>query len=437
MRVININDKERKYSVLGLYSDGVKFLALSILMALYVLSIVFLYRYDVVENSLYFSFGFDSQYFFATVVISWFIGVFNLGILGDYKNIDSAYKFFSVMFMLMIIIPTLLLADLIEGDFHQTVFLDLVFVSIALSIFTRVSLINVSLGYPLSAGLYVLPFLVCSGYVLYMLTLYPGEITLISLNSVYELRDQASSSQGTFFKYFVGFLTGVAAPFCFVFGIYKRNVVFSALSIGSYILVYMSSGHKSAIITLFLMFLVYALSERLSAGRIILAGVVGMVLILIFDFVYFKGILAAFSFDRMIAAPSTLTILYYDHFQLQPKFYLSHSIFSSFINNAYDSTPQEIIGSEYFSHDWANVNFIGEGFANFGRMGVYIYLLFVIFIIKVYDFFTDDLPIKVRLSLFVPALLYLLNASPLTLMLSGGYVGLVFILFVRRKDGNR
>ncbi len=243
---------------------------------------------------------------------------------------------------------------------------------------------------------------------------------MVDLNSVYELREQAKSVQGNFLKYFVGFIFGVAAPFCLVFGLYKRNVFFIVAAVASYLLFYMSAGHKSAIVTIALVVFIYFLSGMLSIRFAVFMAVLGMILIFIMDWYYFQGVVAAFTLDRMIFAPSSLTIIYYDFFHDNPKFFLSHSVFSALFDNPYAVTPQQVIGSVYFSNDWANVNFVGEGFANFGRLGVLFYALFVIFVVKIYDYFSRDLPVRVRLSLFVPALFYLLNASPLTLMLSGG-----------------
>lgn len=431
------NFQRDSYNLLGRYTEGVKLLALSMLIALYVLSVILLYRYDVVENGLYFSHGFDSQYGIPIIVITWFVVVFNIGILGDFRRIDSAYKLFSVIFTLMVVVPAFLLSDLLQDDFSSTLYIDLVVITFVLAIVSRISFIESPIRYPLTVGFYLIPLTLCFLYILYMLLLYPGELRLVDLNSVYELREQAKEVQGTAIKYLVGFLLGMAAPFCLAFGVYNKNWLFVGVAFVSYLLVYMSAGHKSALITVVLMLVVYVLAKRLSVRFILACAVLGMMLILALDLVFFDGMVAAFTFDRMMVAPASLTVFYYEYFQDQQKFLLSHSIFSAFIDNPYGVTPQEVIGSEYFSDDWANVNFIGEGFANFGRVGVYGYLAFVVFIVKLYDYLTDDLPLNVRLSLFVPVLLFLLNASPLTLMLSGGYVGLLIVLFVRKRHAEK
>lgn len=419
---------------LGRYSESARFVAFALLMLLYVCSIVMLYRYDVVANGLYFSFGFDSDLLPITIIVVWFFGVLNLGAIGDYRRIDSAYKLFSLMFILIVSLPTLLFADLAVGDFKGAIFFDMALVSVVLSLLTRVSVFGVLARYPLRFGAYYVPVFICLFYIVYMYFLYPGELRLVDLNSVYELREQAKNVQGDFLKYFVGFIFGVAAPFCLVFGLYKRNVFFVIAAIASYLLFYMSAGHKSAIITVALVVLIYFLSERLTVRFALCMAVLGMTSIFLMDWYFFHGIVAAFTFDRMIVAPSSLTIMYYDFFQDNPKFFLSHSVLSGLFDNPYAVTPQQVIGSAYFSNDWANVNFVGEGFANFGRLGVFFYALFVIFAVKVYDLLSRDLPARVRLSLFVPALFYLLNASPLTLMLSGGYVGLILVLYVRARQ---
>src|SRR5690554_1257197 len=423
----------QKIKILGTYTQGFRTVFGSVLLALYVAFIVLLYRYDVVVNGLYFSFGFDSPNLFPVSVISWFVGVLSILLIGNFKVIDSAYKMFCVVFVLMVALPVILFSDMLKGGFYSAVVLDFSMVSFLLALLSRVQFISSDFIYKLPLGLYFFPVLACLAFVVYMMAFYRGDISMVGLDSVYGLRDSAKNYQSSLFKYAQGFVLGAAAPFCLVFGLYKRNFLFIALAVSSYLFVYMSSGHKSALLTIFIVFFVYFFAAKLSVGLILSVGILGMLTILVSDYLVFGGELAAFSYDRMIGAPAILSVLYYEYFQEAPKVLLSHSIFSGFLDNPYSTSPQQVIGSVYFSDDWANVNFVGEGFANFGRIGVYFYLGIVVFLVKFYDYFSADLPIKVRLSLFVPALLFLLNASPLTLIISGGYIALLGVLMLRKR----
>lgn len=429
-------DIMQKKKFFGSYSQSSRTVFCSVLLMAYVASIIMLYRYDVVENGLYFSFGFEPNHLPFVATITWFLGLVSILLIGNFSVIDSAYKLFCVCFVLMVALPAILFSDMIEGEVYWIVIVDFSLVTILLAIFSRISFSGIEFIYRLPVGLYFIPILSCLAFVIYMLIFYRGEIVMVDLDSVYGLRESAKDYQSSMFKYAQGFILGAAAPFCLVFGLYKRNFLLVILAVSSYFLVYMSSGHKSAIMTIFVVIFVYFFAKKLSVGLILTMAVLGMSLILILDSFVFGGKLASFTFDRMIGAPAVLSILYYDYFQDAPKFLLSHSIFSGFSDNIYSISPQQLIGSVYFSDDWANVNFVGEGFANFGRIGVYIYFFVVVFLVRFYDYVSRGLPVNVRLSIFVPVLLFLLNASPLTLILTGGYVGLVIVLFFRKSELN-
>ena len=424
----------RNMKFFGIYTPGVRVAVCSVLLLIYVTLLVLVYRYDVVGNGLYFSFGFESDYLAFISLIAWFLGLSTVLFIGNFSRVDSAYKLFCLLFILMVAIPVVLFADMLEGDFYGAIVVDFSVVAVLLALVSRVSFSGIGSLYKLPLGLYYVPLFSCFAFLVYMLFLYPGDIVMVGPDEVYGLRESAKDYQSSLFQYGQGFILGAAAPFCLVFGIYKKSLTFLALAFASYLLVYMSSGHKSAVLTIFIITFVYIFAERLSAGMILTVAILGMSLLLIMDLFVFEGRLASFTYDRMIAAPAVLSILYYEYFEEAPKFLLSHSVFSEFFNNPYEVTPQQVIGSAYFSDDWANVNFVGEGFANFGRLGVYLYLMVVIFLVRVFDYVSRDLPLRVRLSLFVPVLMFLLNASPLTLMLTGGYVGFIFVLFFRKAE---
>src|SRR5690554_6615397 len=273
----------QKIKILGTYTQGFRTVFGSVLLALYVAFIVLLYRYDVVVNGLYFSFGFDSPNLFPVSVISWFVGVLSILLIGNFKVIDSAYKMSCVVFVLMVALPVILFSDMLKEGFYSAVVLDFSIVSFLLALLSRVQFISSDFIYKLPLGLYYVPLFSCFAFLMYMLYLYPGDLVMVRPYEVYGLRESAKDYQSPLFQYRQGFILGAAAPFCLVFGVYKKSLIFLALAFASYLLVYMSSGHKSAVLTIFIISFVYLFAERLSAGMILAVAIAGMSMILIAD----------------------------------------------------------------------------------------------------------------------------------------------------------
>lgn len=398
------------------------------LLLLYLSMVVLIYKYVVVGYGLYFSAGYQDGSAVIALLYVWVLCFFLFNVLGSYAVIDGAYKLFSLCFVVFICAPALLIGAISSLTLSPLFIFNMVLVSVVLVGLTRLKDFGLTMRFWLARYFMLFPFIVFSIFAFYLVFLYRGELSLVALDEVYTKRAQAKEFTGLFIGYAVGWVSNFASPVLIAFGLYDRKYLYVCFGVAGYLLIYMLAGHKSSLISMALIFGLFYFSRRLTLQKVLFVSLGGLITILLVDSLFGRPILAPYTFDRMIVAPSVLSLLYFDFFEGGEPIYLSHSILRGVFTNPYGMQPPEIIGAKYFDGDWANVNFVGEGFANFNSLGVLLYLFFTVFIVKAYDFVSCHLPVHVRLSIFVPVLLYLMNASPLTLILTGGLFPLVFVI---------
>lgn len=400
-----------------------------VLISLYILMVFLLYRHVVVEYGLYFSIGYEEGGAVSSVLCVSVFCYLLLGVLGNYGVINSAYKLFSLCFVILICAPALLIGAISSLGLSPLFTFNLVLVSVVLVGFTRVKDVSIVPRCGLGGYCILFPLISVAVFAFYLIFVYRGDLSFVALDEVYTKRAQAKQSAGFFIGYAVGWVSNFASPILIVAGLYGRRLSYVFIGISGYLLIYMLAGHKSSLISIVFIFGVYYFAHRLTLQKVISVSLGALVSVFVVDFLLGRAFLAPYTFDRMVVAPSVLSLFYFDFFESNEPIYLSHSILRAVVSNPYRMQPPEIIGSTYFDGDWANVNFVGEGFANFHTVGVVLFLFFTVFIVKLYDSVSHHLPLQVRLSIFAPVLLYLMNASPLTLMVTGGLLPLMVVIF--------
>jgi hypothetical protein len=133
----------------------------------------------------------------------------------------------------------------------------------------------------------------------------------------------------------------------------------------------------------------------------------------------------------MILLPGLISGYFYEFFSINPKAYLGHSIFSSFINYPYSSTPPIVVGEHYWGQSIitanANANIWADGYANFGYIGMVLFSILLGFILWIYDSISSKINFKIAvLMLCIPAF-SLSNSALLTTILTHG-IGLTILL---------
>jgi len=131
---------------------------------------------------------------------------------------------------------------------------------------------------------------------------------------------------------------------------------------------------------------------------------------------------------RVFFVPSLLNEFYFDFYK-DSHLYLSHSIFSSFIDYNYDMSPAHTIADVYFHKPKMNANngIISDGFMNFGYAGVVIYSLIFSLIFA----FINSIKLNPKyFGLFVFYMLTFISSALLTVMLTHGFFLVLIFTFI-------
>jgi hypothetical protein len=124
------------------------------------------------------------------------------------------------------------------------------------------------------------------------------------------------------------------------------------------------------------------------------------------------------------------------YFSEHNKFFLSNSIFRSFVNSNYSVSPPFIIG-EYFYQSIkmsANGNFLADSFAQFGYFGILFYTLLLSFILKIMLNSTKNLSLNILLPSVFLLIYALSNSALLTVILTYGLFLYLIIMYCLNKN---
>jgi hypothetical protein len=214
----------------------------------------------------------------------------------------------------------------------------------------------------------------------YIILAFGFSFSLPSLGNVYDVRssfDQAVINASLpFVAYIVDWSLYVASPLLMLLGLRSHRYGMLAGGLALELLVYSTTGYKSAVLSFLLVVpLLVLLARRFRGAFGVSLPAAGAILVLgsvAWDQIS-GTILASFLFiHRAIALPGQLVADYYDFFSNHRQFELTQSIFAFLGPTPFDLPPPRLIGAVYFNapSEDANANLWADAFANFGLVGV-------------------------------------------------------------------
>ncbi|EJO93856.1 hypothetical protein A471_10308 [Ectopseudomonas mendocina DLHK] len=205
--------------------DSLRFFIGILLLYGYLFMVYAIYRYVVVDFGLYFSAGYLNSLPLLTVTGVW-LGFSFVLLLGQYTHIDSVYKLFSLLFLLLVCAPAILLGFMMRDvDFSSEMLFILSGTALALSAFSRWPAIRIKRFFSFSDGWWIFPGVILFGFALYLLVFYRGELSVVGVDEVYVKRALAKESSAPLLNYLTGWVYGFASPVLLVFGLLKRQCI--------------------------------------------------------------------------------------------------------------------------------------------------------------------------------------------------------------------
>lgn len=263
------------------------------------------------------------------------------------------------------------------------------------------------------------------------------QLQFVDLLSVYDVRDEwKTGTEGIgIIHYLRSWQASVINPLIFALGIFQRRYWITALAILGQYLLYTSTGFKGTLFLILAWFLVASLLRVRKFkidGVILVWGMMGLVLITNFLDAATNSLFWSSLFTRrFLVTPTMLTNAYVDYFDENPKAYLGHSIFSSFVDYPYEQSIPRVIGSYLgFPEMAANTNLFADGFANFGWLGIPIVGLLFLFVLRLTDRASFGLPILISGIVLTGPAMNLSNSSILTTLLTHGLILAIILLAI-------
>lgn len=257
--------------------------------------------------------------------------------------------------------------------------------------------------------------------------------TLLSFSDVYGQREEFSGSITSAGAYLVGWVGAGILPGLLATGLYRRHLTITSSAVVAIVALYSMTGYKSYLVGVALTIVAYFLTaptRRAGHWWITTFGAI-VTVAAILDEVRGGFTFSTLLVRRALATAGLNTANFIDFFDSNVRYGLRHSILSVTGSPPYDLSPARLIGHEYYgsSSVAANVNFVGDGYANFGVLGVLAMAAVLALYLRCVDQATMHLPLQVSAPAMTLFLIAASNTAPLTVLAThGGLVLLALML---------
>jgi hypothetical protein len=260
------------------------------------------------------------------------------------------------------------------------------------------------------------------------------DYNLLFMENIYESRMKARAVDNILSGYSVFWLCKVIIPVLLIYGLIRKNVALVAINIVALLFIFMISGaHKSLFFSLFVILFFYLFKSYYKKVFMFLAAVVLLMITGLYLFFYSEHtFIADMLIRRTILDPPLMDIFYFDFFD-NNHMYLSHSIFKDFVDNPYDIQPSYVIGGAYLKNPANNAGsgIIGDGFMNYGSIGVLASLLIAVIILN----YVTKAKMNPGFFGLIFIVLYGFSATGiLTNLMNGGIIILIFLIQFMMKN---
>ena len=260
----------------------------------------------------------------------------------------------------------------------------------------------------------------------------------VEFTDVYDVRSEFITAQGTLLGYLLPVQYNVVNPIFMARGLFSRNWALLSVGIAGQVIIYLSQGQKGVLLSIFAMLGIMWLYRRgrvPSGGHLLVAvGVVALAALAV-DALTNSFTYTALLVRRFLIIPGALTVAYVSVFKDRPK---AHFHEFGLGDSPYGNEgPSFIVGREFlgYAHGNANVNLWGNGYLNYGYVGMVLMAALFICLLWVLDAATEGLPSAVLGVVLVRTAIVLSSASLLTSLLSHGLLALIVLCALLPREG--
>ncbi|WP_100405630.1 O-antigen polymerase [Bacillus solitudinis] len=401
---------------------------LLIIILFYKTILELIYSFLIVENPIYIGFSMDfsiPKYIIGTIIV-----VITIYLLPLLRKPSSYYLFF---YYLVSVIP---LASLYALESNSSGYL----VASIFSFYILLFIVKMNIKFKVKSfkinsklfdsACYIIIF----GLIVYLYTSgYRPSILAFNLNLNYAIRGDIEFSG--ILGYYFGIVNRAIIPGCFILSIFEKKYLKSLSFVLLQLVIFMFFPQKTILFSLLLVFIIYLIVTK---GKYyfylinfqVFYFIIASLLYIIFNFHY----LITFSPRRTHFTPADIQFSYYDFFVNSNYLSFSQNLIGRIFNltEVYDTSIVYIIGGIYYNSPnmSANTNFMADGYANFGILGMILVTVILSFTLITLDSFTKDSKHAVNISICFMPLYALLDASIFTAFLTHGILWVLIFIFL-------
>lgn len=377
------------------------------------------------------------------VVLSWILA--SLAALALPRTFSKVSTVFMWLLYVRVGATSILMAPytgyLDDGEaLRLSVTLSLIFVGVALGLRGE----SRELGISLSGTSFWLVLVIFSLVTYGLLAFTQGlSLELISFYDVYDVRDEYSeNTEGVGILRYLSFTqANVINPMFFARGIYTRRYVWVAFGILGQLVIYSGSGFKGTLFAIPAWIIIAIVLRRKTGpdGQWLMWGASALIAVsALMDFLLDSALWTSLFSRRFLTTPGLFTSVYVDFFTQNPQAHLGHSILSPFVDYPYTMNPPNLIGGWMagLPNMAANANLFGDGYANFGWLGMIGAGVVLLVYLRLLDRAAAGLPLMVSGVVMTMPAMAVSNSSILTAMLTHGLVAGVVLLAIAPRDSN-
>lgn len=291
-----------------------------------------------------------------------------------------------------------------------------------------------------SSKLFYFLVLVMNLIAFFLVYKYLGISLNFDLTLVYGLREKYIETKIPFAGYIFNWVGYVINPLLINYLTFKKNFLLLSLVIIWQFILFSQTGLKSFLFVPVLILGILWIYKKYGIRNIFRLTPLGLsflILISILSYFILNDIwLSSLFVRRTLYVPARLSFYYYDFFSSHgPTFLSQHRIFEKLVDYPYHLDPPHLIGEVYFGTPkmGANNGILGDGYMNFGYLGIVIWGFIFVLLLKIYDSFTKEENKIIMLGSLAVFVNVFVNSALLTALTTHGFlILLVLTIFLPR-----
>jgi hypothetical protein len=408
------------------------------------INFIVFFLYKIILDIVYFFFivdffayeGFSANFNIARLILSYiFVLLLYISLTKSTKNISQIIIWILNLLSFIPMTTYYAFTD-VSSQFMFSVALFWIFINLALNKLPNL-MVNIKISSYDAKRIFNLIVMILGLYVLFVLYLNFGIKINFNLAKVYSFRKEYNNIKYPLFNYFTDWVAYIINPILLSIFIIKRDFLKALFILLSQLYLFFTVGMKTFLFApVFVLCLMWVIMRK-NPYVFIMSGLIGSILVGIFSNLFLNDIwLLSLFTRRVLFIPAKLNFIYYDYFSKNGIVYLSHSIFKGIINYPYELNPVNLIGYIYFNNPnmSANTGIIGDAYMNFGYIGLILWGILLIVVLKLVDSCAKGLDRRIGIAAMAMPIIALINSALLTSLLTHGILFSIFILYILPRN---